>query len=457
MKVNLLVGFIFLSIKPYAQYAVNINIQEPIDSVVYLRTTLFDDKNFIPKDTLKLLNGIGSFRSNQSIVGGIYYLYFPVRKQKIFIVLEKGYNISLKCKGNDILTTIKSNSTIQDSYFNYQRLEYAYSYLDSQFSKLIKEGYKFNMVQKAGFFKVKTDTLMIYRNNLLKYMKPSHPLYIHFNALNQLDGSVPNKKDFSARDMFLKKISFTEPKLLFTQNLKFLLQEYLSYYPLHGDSLFTGMENVFSRISCNVKSYPYVLDYFISVINNRNIQSNTNGYLRLLEKYAVRKDCSSINELKAKQFKEQLNALKEQMQMKVSDDIMLNDTIGNPQSLLSFANAFDYTVIMFYSPSCEHCQVEIPSMDSMINILEERLGLSIGKYAVNVESAAPVSSWKEFIKSYKLIKNYQHLMMPDNSPYRQRFGVYATPLFYLINKEGVILDRKISSSTIQKYFIPKAP
>ena len=64
-----------------AQFQVRLEFKNVTDSIVYLRASLFDEKNFIPKDTINLKKGPATIKNTKSVFGGIYYLYFPASKQ----------------------------------------------------------------------------------------------------------------------------------------------------------------------------------------------------------------------------------------------------------------------------------------------------------------------------------------------------------------------------------------
>ena len=59
------------------QFLIKVKSTHTVDSVAYLRGVVFDDKNFIPKDTLELYKGLNIVKNTKPIIGGIYYLYFP--------------------------------------------------------------------------------------------------------------------------------------------------------------------------------------------------------------------------------------------------------------------------------------------------------------------------------------------------------------------------------------------
>ena len=79
--------FLFISIFYFsgighAQFELKIKSINTFDSIAYLRGVVFDEKNFIPKDTLELYKGINIVKNSKPIIGGIYFLYFPKSKKK---------------------------------------------------------------------------------------------------------------------------------------------------------------------------------------------------------------------------------------------------------------------------------------------------------------------------------------------------------------------------------------
>ena len=104
-----------------AQFVLKVTGTKLPDSVAYLRTSLFDDKNFIPKDTILLAKGTKTIKNTKSIVGGIYYLYFPKTKQKIEFILEDNDTVQIQISGADYLENTKINKTKNNVLLSYQR------------------------------------------------------------------------------------------------------------------------------------------------------------------------------------------------------------------------------------------------------------------------------------------------------------------------------------------------
>ena len=439
-----------------AQFVLKINASNTIDSIAYLRTNLFDEKNYIPKDTIKLYKSNITIKNTKSIVGGMYYLYFPKSKQKIHFILEDQDTVRLTISGNDYLQSASINLNKNTTLLAYLRLEKALSHYDSSYALSLKSGKKFNQIQKAAYFKIKTDSLVAFRMNALKRFKKEDVIYIYFSTLNALDKSIPSKRDYVGRQSFLKQFELNNPKLFFTPVMKQIIVEYLSYYPLVSDSLIQGTDAVFSSILCTNKAYPFIFDYFTKVFKNREVQNNTEGYAYLINKYVKNNTCAFIDKKNKDAFIAELNQIQAQKLNDTALDLILEDTLGIKSSLLNTARQSNYTVLIFFDPNCEHCKVELPKMDSTIKVLEKELLIKIGKYAVCNEPNIDKSVWKEFILNNKLDYHYTHVIMPGNNEnleFRKAYDAFTNPLFYLLDKDGILIAKKLSTKTIRKILI----
>jgi len=444
------VFLLFLPLFTQAQFKISVSrSKEPM----YFRGTLFDEKNFLAKDTVR-----GTLLTSKTpIKGGIYYLQFAPNKERIYFNIENNDSFSLTFSGPSFLAKAHSSDPKNEVFLNYQRLEKTFSVIDSLFQVETARGRKFKFAEKAAFFKSKTDALVAFRKKALVSLPPSTTLALYFKSLNMLDESVPNRTDFKARARFLSRIPFSDGKLLFTPIFRSLLVEYLSYYPLQADSIRVGVEKVMANIDCAAKSYPFVFDYFSSVMKNRNIIGNTEGYAWFVTKYGVNNACGIFTAAQKKTFKEEaekLGALKTNV---LAENIVLKDTSGATQDLHKFASENDYTLLMFYAPTCDHCQKEVPEIDSTAAVIERIMNIKIGRFAVCNEPGVPKRTWTDFISRYKLTKNAIHVDLPANSPIRSTYDAFSNPTFYLINRKAEVVVKKTSPLTLRKYFatLPK--
>jgi hypothetical protein len=89
-------------------------------------------------------------------------------------------------------------------------------------------------------------------------------------------------------------------------------------------------------------------------------------------------------------------------------------------------------------------------MDSTIALLEQQLLVKIGKYAVCNAPGSSKNDWIDFINKYKLANNYSHVLLGNDLPIRKAYDAFSNPLFYLIDRDAILLAKKISPSNLRK-------
>lgn len=445
--------FLLFPVLVHAQYQIKIKAVNTIDSIAFFRGTVFDDKNYIPKDTIKLYKGNYTVAAKKPIIGGIYFLYFPKSKQKVFFSIENKDSIKIEIRGLNYLDSIKFSNKANQQFIEYQLLEKKLSNYDSMYAAELAKGKKFNLAQKAAFFQPKTSQLISYRTTLLKNLKQVDALFLHLNTLNILDSSVPSRKNYNGRNELIKRINFKNPKLLFTPNIKNVLNEYYSYYPLQADSLNKGLDTVMNKVDGKSNISMYITDYFIKLLHNREIVNNTEAYTYYLEKYILNQKYKISDIKQLDQLKTELANLKSLQLQDTCVNMILKDTGNKEQNLHQFAKQFKFTVIMFYDPTCEHCKVEVPKMDSVLNLLDAKYNIKIGRYAVCNEPSMPLPVWHDFIKTYNLSTNYVHVNLGTNLPLRKSYDAFTNPIFYLIDNNKILMGKKVSPQTVRNMIL----
>ena len=119
----LIIALLFPMLGLKAQFQINIKVNNIKDSIAYFRASIFDEKNFISKDTIKLKKGIATIKNTKPVFGGIYYLYFPATKQKISFIAENKDTIKLSIEGADYIKGAMINGTENKLFLQYQLLE----------------------------------------------------------------------------------------------------------------------------------------------------------------------------------------------------------------------------------------------------------------------------------------------------------------------------------------------
>jgi thiol-disulfide isomerase/thioredoxin len=145
--------------------------------------------------------------------------------------------------------------------------------------------------------------------------------------------------------------------------------------------------------------------------------------------------------------KSSLTRLKKVMPGNQYSEITLNDPTGKPRKLSESVTGSKLTLLIFYSPTCDHCQAEIPQIKPIWDQYKSK-GLKI--YIVGFD--ATNDEWAWFIKE-KAYAEWAHVFDTSQNVSYQ-YVVNYTPTYILIDAQGKIITRMAEFEDI-KTDIPK--
>ena len=152
--------------------------------------------------------------------------------------------------------------------------------------------------------------------------------------------------------------------------------------------------------------------------------------------------------------------------------MQMNNLIGKQAENLSMldvndkpANLYDvkadYTLLLFWDPTCGHCKQEVPVIDSLYRDHWKAMGLQV--FAVLTENVHP--AWLKYIQDNKLqdwVNVYQSKEMAQAEDeaqkpgFRQLFDVTMTPTMLLLDSNKRIIAKKLSWQQINDLLAVKA-
>jgi len=103
-----------------------------------------------------------------------------------------------------------------------------------------------------------------------------------------------------------------------------------------------------------------------------------------------------------------------------------------------------YTILVFWSADCGHCQHEIPLLDSVYNAELKQKGTKV--FAVRTEGDE--TKWQEFIKKNNLT-DWINVYDPERkSDFVSKYDVYSTPVIYVLDEKKIIRGKRLDHTTI---------
>lgn len=287
--------------------------------------------------------------------------------------------------------------------------------------------------------------------------------------------------------MFTKMMEATKPievplvnaagdSLSATERWEYYADHYFDNMPLDEDFLVRTPENVFYKkvedyfnvtLKNTMPSFivkhidamidkarpsPEVFKYLVHTTSERFLQSNVmvydSVYVHMIHRYyatgeAVWASPSSIDDnVKRADTWEKILVGKQ------APELILKDTLGHYQSLTMECSRHQYTLLVFWSPTCGHCKVTIPEMHEVYE--KYKTEYDIAAFAILSEPDENTRpQWKKFIAQHDL-GDWLHLDGGEcNVDWREVYDVVTTPKIFLLDHNRKIIAKKFSPETFE--------
>jgi peroxiredoxin len=140
-------------------------------------------------------------------------------------------------------------------------------------------------------------------------------------------------------------------------------------------------------------------------------------------------------------IQESLNHLTNTSLGKKAPSFKLADTTGHLISLKSFKE--QYVLVDFWASWCKPCRAENPTVRKMYDKYKDK-----GFTVISVSLDTDKKLWKEAVQKDKLTwTNVSDLKA--SSPVAKLYYVQAIPANYLLNRQGVIIDKNLVGSALE--------
>ena len=138
-------------------------------------------------------------------------------------------------------------------------------------------------------------------------------------------------------------------------------------------------------------------------------------------------------------------------------EVELPDSTGVVRPL--YALKSEYTLVIFWDPTCGHCKETLPRVDSMYRAKWSKQGLGI--YSIAKETEGNRKNWLDFIQQNKLT-GWTHVYYSNQSEkqridagmpgYSQLFDIQTFPTLYLLDRDKRIVAKKLTFEQMDEIF-----
>jgi peroxiredoxin len=403
-------------------------------------------------------NGIGVFHSVTKLSPGIYFIQdhrkiqlldFIVAINEQHIVIEEiNYETkSYKVEGG-IENTLYSayNEFVRKSVpkINQHRAELVASHtnLDS-----------LNIQKKILSITISIDQ---YRANVIEN-NPNSLLAKYFIAMGRPNLPVPLPETLISQSSQLAYLKnhywdgtyFTNSALIKTPFFETKIEDFLKYYiSPTADSIIPIVDNMLSLAKQDSEMYLYLLSKFSNIYMNPAYLGQDKVFIHLYQNYYLKGDTILLNAKDKKTVIQIANKLiANQLGVKAPDFILI-DTKGERKTL--YGIEANYTFIIFWDPTCNICQKELPRFDSVYRTSWYQYGLKVitiyneGEHENEWRKYLANHDLNEWVNLYEPIVDHQARIKKGLPTYQQLYNSYQTPTMYLLDKDKTILAKKLS-------------
>jgi hypothetical protein len=435
-------------------------IRNNTDSLVFLCYYYGSGTTVQKLDSAFLTKGTANFKMqyNKSIKDGFYMLLFADKSPQVEMVVENGKAVTVEFDKADILHSIKFADE-QNTRFYEDKL-----YIDNLQPRIKELGTKLESKKKKdttyvteqyelineGIFKARDVLIAKDPTSVLSKIYTSmKDVVIPANIKAMANG---RKKD-SLKYVYTKanywnNWDFADDRLIYSPVYESKLQGYFNLIPQIPDSFNVEADRMMKRVKCGTDMYKFTFWYITRTAGISKVMGMDESYVYMIEKYVMGRDyCGHLDSASKAAYITDAQRLAPNTIGKIGRDIAMPDDKEKPQTLYNVCTKGDFTVLAFYDPTCHHCEKEVPSMDSTLNILEKELGITIMRFGL--ENADEDVKWHKFIEDKKLNNHWVHVHNPSRvGNYRVDYNVQTNPVFYLLDKNAEILGKRIDHTNI---------
>ncbi len=402
-------------------------------------------------------DGTVQFYSGETSPGGIYAIVFPGKRHTFdFFISSNDSLITLSADTNTLPEYIINGAPENGQFIDYQKfVSIKGGQLQAERMAYVGSKTAADSALHLENFNRFNKELNDYRDSVMKNF-PTGMMTAMLYAMK--DPELPIKKPTTRQDtidnyQYYKKhywdgVSFMDDRVLRTP---FFLPKLERYYreimPPSADSIIQDIDYKLLFARNAPEMYKFLLNWYTDEYINPKFMGQDAVFVHLFEKYHSKGLTSWLNE-------KQMETISRRAYMQMSNligikasDLDMVDSTGKPRNLYSVNGEF--TLVVFWDPTCGHCKEEIPRIDSIYRASWKAKGLRV--YSVLSDNDKK-KEWITFVKEKKLTdwvhvyetKEMEKIVSDSQKPsFRQLYDVIQTPTVFLLDKEKRIIGKKL--------------
>ena len=258
---------------------------------------------------------------------------------------------------------------------------------------------------------------------------------------------------------FWDNIDFSDERMLRTPIFYSKMDQYLDKLTAkHPDSINVSADVLVEHSRANSEIFQYVVSYITSTYERSKIMGMDAVFVHMVENYYITNQCDWVDSTQLVKIADRAQKIAPNLIGRKASEFLdfygrpfMKDTSGVLHTLQEIKA--DYTVLVFFGPTCGHCKKEIPKIKNDVDSLTS-VGYDIKTFAVATEFDK--NEWKKFINAQETgdwtnvadINHDEEGNPVASSDWRDKYDIYSTPVIYLLDKDKKIIAKRITHTQI---------
>ena len=454
--------FLFNSISAFAQtdtlaHNIKLTIKNFPSSKAYL-CYYYGSQTFL-LDSVSLDSSIGfmHFKSRKKLPDGMYFIATKDIHLLDFIIAGEK-NIVINTTFKNLYDSADVQSQENRFFFEYMRLTNKTA-LDVEKAQAKMDILKRTTKDKKILAEQADNIRQLYKNSdsvsramintnstlfVTKLLKAHQPLQMPENINPYTTANRFNPEyGYYYRQHFWDNFDFSDARYLHAPFYTTKVDEYLqNTIPKQPDSLNLYVDLLLSHTKITPEYFKYTLRY-ITQLCEENLKNalSENLLVHLVDVYH-RDTTSGTDKYTLERLDYKANSYRSNLIGKKAPIFSLPDSSGKLRSFQEFSSA--YTLIIFFSAQCTHCQVQIPQFRDVLQFTDSSV---MKTYTVCTDGTR--ETWLPFIEKNK--SNWVNVLdTQTDSDIQKSFAALSLPIVYLLDKDKKIIAKYITPDMLKK-------
>uniref|UniRef100_UPI001B717482 TlpA family protein disulfide reductase n=1 Tax=Flavobacterium sp. TaxID=239 RepID=UPI001B717482 len=286
--------------------------------------------------------------------------------------------------------------------------------------------------------------------NQLQKKYPNSMLYLYFWAENKTQS--PKITDANeqqvAYDTFFDTVNSNDKRLAFLPNINKLLYKLVTILPLSNENYIKHIDKLLKGLDCKTQNYTIFTKYIsanLAFFESTNLEI---AYNHLYEKYIKDNTCKAFSDTDMNKFTNEFDSNKKVPLNSIFPELSFANKDSTAIKIQEIYSQNEYTLVTFFSPTCQHCIDKIPEIKKfMVNLKETNPNKKTAW--VTILNDKEEDKWLPFIEKNQLETAAINLKSLDpNRAYQQALNAYSNPCYFLLDKEGKVVLKSFNNKAI---------